>query len=356
MRHLKLLFTTILLFFGTIGIAQPISTQLISEKQLKGIVYFLPKTAIRFLILVEKKDYKPGVFCQYAEKYLQLKGVGQNQETVHRVVDYRMNLIGVRDTSKCYLVNIKGKNTMVDIRLSEDGILLAVNDTPKILKEPASFIPSVKPTPKNPQLLMSAEIQQAGSNAKKAELVAQQISELQEHRQQLITGEAEEMPTDKAQLQLMLDEIEHEKNALLSLFTGTTTCDTTEQVVMVCPDKEMKREVIFRISRQRGLVDKDDLSGIPFYLTIEDLHQTTQQPTDAPENKKEEGFYTNVPGIIRLTLYREDRQLATYNYPFAQFGFTELRGINLFKQYLTHLRLNPITGAVEKLHTELPEK
>lgn len=356
MRPLKILFTTVLIFISTIVIAQPISTQLPSDKPIKGTVYFLPKTVIRFHILVEKKEYTPGVFCKYAEKYLQLKGVGQEQDIVHRVVDYRMNLIGVRDTSKCYLVNIKGKSTMVDIRLSDDGILLAVNDTPKILQEPAPFIPSAKPTRTNPQQLMSAEIQNAGSNAKKAELVAQQIAELQEHRQQLITGEAEETPTDKAQLQLMLDQIEREKEALLSLFTGTTTCDTTEQVVMVCPDKEMKREVIFRISKQRGLVDKDDLSGIPFYLSLEDLHQTIQQPDNAPENKKEEGFYTIVPGIVRLTLYREDRQLATYNYPFAQFGFTELRGVNLFKQHLTHLRLNPITGAIEKLQAEIPEK
>ena len=39
----------------------------------------------------------------------------------------------------------------------------------------------------------------------------------------------------------------------------------------------MKREVIFRINRQLGLVDKDDFSGVPFYVTIEDLHQQTQQ-------------------------------------------------------------------------------
>ena len=191
--------------------------------------------------------------------------------------------------------------------------------------------------------------------ARRAELTAIQIAELQEHRQQLITGEAEEMPTDRTQLQLMLDEIDRTHEALLSLFIGTTVCDTTEQQITLCPDKEMKREVIFRINRQLGLVDKDDFSGVPFYVTIEDLHQQTQQQFDYPENKKDGGFYTSVPGIVRLTLYKEDQQLATYNYPFAQFGFTELRGGSLFKKYYTQLVLNPITGAIEKLHAEMSE-
>ena len=110
-----------------------------------------------------------------------------------------------------------------------------------------------------------------------------------------------------------------------------------------------------RISKQLGLVDKDDLSGIPFYLSLEDLHQHNQQQFDFPENKKDGGFYANIPGIVKLTLYRENQQLATYNYPFAQFGFTELHGGSLFKKYPTRLVLNPITGAIEKLQAEIPE-
>ena len=35
-----------------------------------GSSYFLPKTALRFTLLVEKTTYKPGEFNQYAERYL----------------------------------------------------------------------------------------------------------------------------------------------------------------------------------------------------------------------------------------------------------------------------------------------
>ena len=299
MRHLRMFWFTALLLGCMTTMAQPVSSSKLQEGKVpEGTVYYLPKTVIHFHLLIEKKTYTPGIFCQYAEKY-----------------------------------------------------------TPIVVKKQPPFKATAKKKKNlDPMKFLSDEVRMAGSNAKKAELVALQMAELQEHRQQLITGEAEEMPTDKAQLQLMLDEIDQQYESLQSLFMGTTTCDTTEQHIALCPEREMKREVIFRISKPLGLVDKDDLSGIPFYLTIEDLHKQSQQQYDYPENKKDGGFYANVPGFVRLTLYREDRQLATYEYPFAQFGFTELRGGSLFKKYPTHLKLNPITGAVEKLQAEIPEK
>lgn len=336
--------------------AQPISSKLLEGKVPEGTVYYLPKTAFHFYLLIEKTSYTPGVFAKYAGRYLHLQDIQQEKHINHRLVNFQISQVGVRDTSKCFVVNLKGKSATSEIKLSGDGVLLAVNDTPMVVKSHTPFVTTAKKHVVDPMRYLSGEVQMAASMAKKAELTALQIADLKEHRQLLITGEAEEMPSDKAQLQLMLDEIDRAYDALLSLFTGTTECDTTEQVFVLCPDKEMKREVIFRISKPLGIVDKDDLSGIPFYLTLEDLHQQSQQQYDFPENKKDGGFYSNVPGFVQLTLYRENQQLASYTYPLAQFGFTELRGGSQFKKYPTHLRLNPITGAVEKLQAEIPKK
>lgn len=357
MRHWKALTTFALLLWSVTIWSQPVSSSALQEGKVpEGTVYYLPKTAFHFHLLIEKTDYTPGLFAKYAEKYLHLQHISQERQVNHRLIDFQLSQTGVRDTSKCFIVNLKGKSATSEIKLSDDGVLLAVNDTPMTVKSHKPFVAAAKKRPVDPMRYLSEEALAAGSMAKKAELTALQMAELKEHRQLLITGEAEEMPSDRAQLQLMLDEIDKTYDALLSLFIGVTECDTTEQAFTLCPDKEMKREVIFRISRQQGLVDKDDLSGIPFYLTLEDLHQQSQQQYDFPENKKDGGFYTNIPGFARLTLYREDQQLATYDYPLAQFGFTELRGGFLFKKYPTHLRLNPITGAVEKLQAEMPKK
>ncbi|MBQ7419459.1 MAG: DUF4831 family protein [Prevotella sp.] len=357
MGSLRYLLTTILLLTGMVLSAQPVSTSLLSsDKMPEGTVYYLPKTVVHFHLLVEKKTYTPGIFSKYAGKYLQLTDIPQEPNTTHRLIHFELSQTGVRDTSKCFIVNLKGKSATAEIIRSEDGVLLAVNDTPMTVRQPLSFRATPQKQISDPMHYLNTEVITATSMAKKAELTAMQLAELQEHRQQLITGEAEEMPNDREQLQLMLDEIDRTSKALLTLFTGTTSCDTTEHHITLCPDREIKREVLFRISQPLGLVDKDDLAGIPFYLTLEDLHQHTQQQFDFPENKKEGGFYANIPGIVRLTLYREDQPLATYDYPFAQFGFTELHGGALFKRYPTHLRLNPVTGAVERLYAEMPEK
>ena len=359
MKHLRLLLNVVLLFCYMTTLAQPISTSLLqSEKMPEGTVYYLPKTAIHFHLLIEKTTYTPGIFSKYAEKYLLLQNVGQEKDTNHRLVSFQMSQTGVRDTSKCFIVNLKGKSATAEIHRSDDGVLLAVNDKPIPVKQPQPFQSThQKEQQTDPMKYLSGEARMANSMARKAEITALQMAELQEHRQLLITGEADEMPSDRTQLQLMIDEIDQQYDRLQSLFVGTTTCDTMEHHFSLCPDKEIQREIIFRLSKQQGLVDKDDLSGVPFYITIEDLHQHTQKDFGYPENKKNEGFYANVPGFAKLTLYYEERPLATYTYPFAQFGFTELQGSFLFKRYpATQLVLNPITGAVEKLHAEIPEK
>ena len=355
---MRIICCLIALLYGIAIGAQPVFSDKLKEgKMPEGTVYYLPKTALNFHLLLEKTVYKPGIFSPYAVRFLHRTDISQEAKTEHRLINFQLSQTGVRDTSKCFIVHLKGKvAAATNINLNEEGILMAVNDTPMVVPKHQPFHAAPKHTPKDPMQLLTTETLTAGSMARMAELTALQMAELQEHRQLLITGEAEEMPSDMRQLQLMLQEIDQTYESLLTLFAGTTIRDTTEHTFTICPDKEMNHEVLFRVNKQLGFVDKDDLSGIPFYLTLEDLHQQSQQQYDFPENKKDGGFYTNVPGIVRLTLYQENRQLATYDYPFAQFGFTELRSGSLFKRYPTHLRLNPITGAVEKLKAEIPDK
>lgn len=337
-------------------LAQPVTTQMKPGRTPEGVVYFLPKTAIRINLLIEKKVYTPGEYAKYAEKYLRLTGIEQEEQVTYTVANYGITTIGVRDTSKCYSVMLKGKSETADIKLSDDGVLLAVNDTPVKPKEQAPFQPAPKAVTPDPHEYQQAEIRSAGSMAKQAEMTVNQILELQEQRQQLITGEAEDMPQDEQQLRLMIEQIDRQREILMSMFTGTTTRDTVEQTITVCPEKEVSREVIFRLSKKLGLVDKDDLAGVPYYMTIEDMHRTNTQKYEVPDNKKNEGFYVNVPGRIRLTLHREDHQLATFDLYAGQFGFVELRSGALFKRYVTHMTLNPATGSVDNIHADMNSK
>lgn len=336
--------------------AQPVTTQMKPGRTPEGVVYFLPKTAIRFNLLIEKKTYTPGEYAKYAEKYLRLTGIEQETQTTYSVANYGITQIGVRDTSKCYNVVLKGKSETAEIKLSDDGVLLAVNDEPVKVKEEAPFQPAPKVPQPDPHQYQQPEIRMAGSMSKQAEMTVNQILELQEQRQMLITGEAEDMPQDEQQLRLMIEKLDQQREILMSMFTGTITRDTVEQSITVCPEKEVTREVIFRLSQKLGLVDKDDLSGVPYYMSIEDTHRTNTQKYEVPENKKNEGFFVNVPGRIKLTLFREDHQLGSFNLYAGQFGFVELRSGALFKRYVTHMTLNPTTGSVDKIHADMNTK
>ena len=106
----------------------------------------------------------------------------------------------------------------------------------------------------------------------------------------------------------------------------------------------------------RTWLDEHHIPFIPYYMNIEDEHHTTLQKYDIPENKKDGGFFVNVPGRIKFTLLREDHQLASFNLYAAQFGFVELRSGSLFKRYVTHMTLNPVTGSVETIHADMPTK
>ncbi|MCR5470639.1 MAG: DUF4831 family protein [Prevotella sp.] len=315
-------------------------------------VYYLPKTVLRLHLQMERQSYTPGAFSRYADRYLGLSGINQEQQMVYRVMGCELTSIGVRDTTKCFTLHLKGKGEEADIRLSDDGVLQAINAEPVSQQIPFPMASSGTASRQSPRIaLLPAEVQTAGSMAKKAELTARLINELRQQRQQLATGEADDMPQDELQLQLMLNELDQQCNDLLQHFTGTTFRDTLRHTLTFCPEQDVNREVLFRVSHYLGLVDKDDLAGVPFYITIKNLYPSE---VPLPENDKGEDIYANVPGMAQVTIEQEDQPLASFTIPVAQFGYLELRKGSIFKKQVSHMTFHPATGAV--VHQSTDEK
>lgn len=244
----------------------------------EGAVYFLPKTALRISVLVEKTTYTPGDLASYAQRYLRLTNVGLEPTVSHRVISVGQMAVGVADETKCYAVKYNPATVAANVVLSDDGCLLAVNaeaDRPEL---PAPFRPAEMEEAPNPRLFMGEEILAAGSTAKMAELTAQEIYDIRENRSMLVKGQADFMPKDGEQLRLMLNQLEKQDKALTSMFQGVTVRDTTEHIITFIPDGPVNRHLLFRLSKELGMVDADDLSGAPFYISIDDL--TSLPPTD----------------------------------------------------------------------------
>lgn len=326
----------------------------------EGIVYFLPKTGIRVEVDVDKATYTPGDFCQYAERYLRIRGVAQEPSESYRILSVRQSAIAVADTAKRYCVKFDIRTSASNVFLSDDGVLIAINGGKSDIRaekpQPGKHIKAQAPT-LTPQQYLSEEILAAGSKAKMAELTALDIFEIRESRNQLTRGQADFMPKDGEQLRLMLARLDEQDWAMTSLFAGITLHDTLHYVFDIVPDSTIRDRILFRFSEKLGMVDADDLAGTPYYINIEDLHTLPPAEESKKKNKPQPGLYVNVPGQLRSTITDMKRKaILAADYPAGQFGQTELLSGALFnKRYTTHLWLNPLSGAVERLEADQPK-
>lgn len=327
----------------------------------EGAVYFLPCTALRISVLVEKTTYRPGDFAPYAQRYLRMANVSQEPSTAYRIISITQTAVPVPDTTKVYAVKFDARSVASRVMLADDGRLLGLNvgDAADV-ELPAPFVPAPKEQPVNPRQFLGEDILTCGSTAKMAELTAHEIYDLRENRTLLIKGQADFMPQDGRQMQIMLNQLDTQDEALSSLFLGTTECDTTEHVLWVTPDGAFPRQMLFRLSQVRGLVDTDDLSGAPYYVSIDN---TTQLPAAEPvanskqkASKPVQGIYVNVPGRMTCTIYEGITALQTQEHPAPQFGEVMLLSASLFnKRYGTRLWLDAQTGAVLRLDADQPK-
>lgn len=348
-RNMKKLVSTILAAMATMPILAA------SDKPVDGLSYCLPKTAVRMHVLVEKTVTTPGQLADFSELYFKTPATS-NKTTDYRIVGVTFSTCGVPDDSKRFAVAIDKKHSVLSVDCDVNGVLRAINTQAPASSKPAQFHQAAKPAPLNPRDYMSQDILAASNLPKMAQLVAQEIYDVRDSRNLLSRGEAEFMPKDGEQLRLMYAQLNRQEKALMQLFQGTTTVDTTETVVTFVPEKDVKRAVAFRFSKKFGLTTSDDLSGEPYYVNVSDENVLADAPATNEAVKKEKDDFqlgVSLPGKIRLTLTDGSKAIAYYETWAAQYGRVEMLNGALFGKKLTSkLIIDESTGAVVELQTE----
>lgn len=336
------------------AMAQTDITSFVPGSTLEGVNYFLPKTAVRLVVEVEETTVTPGELAKYAFNYLRLKDVPRETTTTYTLKGIEMDTYGTPDRKKAYNVKVKSKTLAPLVGLTNDGILLSINRE-AAPQQGLSPIPEDVPEEKpiDPRRYYTQEMLTAGSTAKLAELCSQEIYDLRDSRNDLIKGEADNTPKDGAQLQLMLNQLDMQANALESLFKGTTTRSTHYIVLNIVPEKESET-IAFRFSKHLGVVDSNDLSGEPIYLNIKPLNNLPAAVENSDIAKKKEkmdkGVFYNMPALEVVSLYSDQHQYAKMECPMGQFGTVEVLSDALFnKNVTTKISFYQKTGAVEKV-------
>ncbi|MCR5179848.1 MAG: DUF4831 family protein [Bacteroidaceae bacterium] len=326
---------------------------------LDGVNYFLPKTKFQVILVAEKAVTTPGEFAAYSDRYLRQPDVPITESTTWTLKSITLRPFGVPDSTKAYSIRLKAKTSAPLLSLADDGLLLSINAEAE--PEPAPSLPQrvAAPKPVNGRDFMTHEILSAGSTAKMAQLTAEEIYEIRDSRNALVRGEADNTPKDGAQLKLMLDNLDQQLFALESLFKGQTLSSTEVLSFEYEPtgDQAQQHELLCRFSRRLGLVESDDLSGEPLWITITpsgNLPQRIDDPdAEKRKQKMEQGVWVNVPASAKVKISTAEQDYITAEVPICQWGTTEVLSEDLFnKRSDTHVTIFQHTGNVKRLWQE----
>ena len=345
--------------------AQTEVTQGVTFGKKFGVTYMLPQTEIKIEAEATRQHYEPGQFSKYAERYLRLRDVKQEAETSWTLDEVKVNIVGVPDPSNIYFVEMKDRTTAPLMELTADGIVRSINlpftgdqkaEQPQAKQQEDEALP-------DPRTFLTEEILMTNSTAKMAELVAREIYSIRESKNALLRGEAENLPKDGAQLQIMLDNLNKQEKAMVQMFEGKVTTEKHHFTKRVTPE-EMSNHVVFRFSKKLGFVEADDLAGEPVELTIVNKQLIPEQPAE-PEGKSSrsiisiltngnksaiEGVAYNVPGKADVKLTYQHKDIINTELSLTQFGTREYLADQLFnRNTVTQVLFDVNTGALLKI-------
>ncbi len=320
-----------------------------------GLIYSLPVTNLDITIETEHVKRTPGEFHNYARRHLGINNAITEAGTSATIKSVTITPRGVADPDNRWLAQFKSGSTPYML-LTPDGIPLALNtDTPAEaetvdLPEPVAAVPTILQTQVARQA-MTEDMIRSSSLSKRAQLAAQRIFELREMRSDLLSGQADNAPSDGQGMKLVLDNLARQEEALTAMFAGTEQPWTTVETVSVVPDSlGLMDEVIARLSPFDGVVSADNLAGVPITVTVEILEQGSLPVNEKGEVKRfpKGGVAYNIPGRARVTVNYEGRTVAETEVPLAQLGVTFGLDPNLFtdKKEPSKAQFDPTTGAL----------
>lgn len=329
------------------------NAQVVRENE-AAVVYYMPKTELVITIDYDMVTQTPGVFYQYAERYLGAQQIIIEESQNHQLVGVKTQVVSSADTQRPFkVVAQKGMNTQL-VSLSEDGRLVGYG------LENASLQFSERSQgelqdgteclqARGEELMPLLEEQfMAGSVAKMAEGAAKQIYRIRETRLNILAGDVEHVPADGKAMELVLNELNKQEQALVALFVGTTKVTRHTHTLLYTPAESVENEVVCRLSAHNGIVDKNDLSGEPLYLSLEAKKQTllpgVYYDKNAPVLSQ---IYYNLPGEAKMVMQFKGKVVAEGHFEVAQYGVAVPLAQELFTgKSAPIIKINKDTGNI----------
>ena len=338
---------TNILLVMLLWVANLMQAQMVQENE-TAVVYYMPKTELVITLSYECVKQEPGIFYQYAQRYLGAKNIVTEKKTTYRLSDIALSTQASADTDRAYKVNAQKSYQLQLLSLTTDGRLVGYNISKEVKGNEVKCKQTDVPKEKQETLMPLLEEQfMAGSVAKMAEGAAKQIYRIRETRLNILGGDVEHVPADGQAMQLVLDELDKQEQALVALFVGTTHVTQHTHTFRYLPADDVEKEVVCRISKHTGIVDKDDLSGEPVYLTLKAHKQSLQTAYMAdPKSTIPSQLYYNLPGTADICLQCQTFNIAQ-SVTVAQYGIAIPLAMDLFtSKQKNSIYIHPETGNI----------
>ena len=332
-------------------VASQMTAQIVRANE-AAVVYYMPKNEVRITLNYSVVEHTPGIFYQYAERYLGAKNVIKENKTVYILNSISSELVSMADAERAYkIVATPGINEQL-ISLTQDGRLLGYNIDldAKDENNVENSIPSCLTNQESRYDLMPLLEEQfiASSIAKMAEGAAKQIYRIRETRLNLLAGEVEHVPADGTAMKLVLEELDKREKALAELFIGKESVEHKSQDLIYTPKDDAGEEIICRFSMHSGIVATDDLSGEPVYLqtqaTKQELGYMLEINSKTPTLSQ---LHFNIPGEGIFTITYKGKELLNKRYQIAQWGVSVPLSQQLFTgKQMVSIQVNPETGNI----------
>ncbi len=339
-----------------VWVAMMCHAQLVLENE-AAIVYYMPKNEVVITLEYDVVEQTPGVFYQYAERYLGAKEVITEQQTSYVLTNISAELIATADIGREYKVTSAQGLKEQYISLTADGRLLGygLKDAGECTVEGVRCKGAGECTLEGVRCKGAGELMPlleeqflASSVAKMAEGAAKQIYRIREMRLNLLAGEVEHVPADGEAMKLVLEELNNREQALAELFVGKTVVRHENHTLKYEPVECVYDAVLCRFSKHSGVVAAEDLSGEPIYINVEVTRELVQ--TSIEQNSKAlalSQIYYNLPGEALVSIVYKEQEMVNARYAIAQLGVAIPLAKELFSgKHSPVIRINPTTGNI----------
>lgn len=312
------------------------------DDEVSGLVYALPKTGLRFTVTSQKIEKTRGEFYLYSERYLGLQDVVLEDAVEWEIASVSVEPFGVANPDETYQILFSEDASLPLVQLSEDGVLLSINSDEVATQEACEKV--VLQSETQATIPYTEEMLLANSSAKMAQEAANYIYRLRESRTALVSADLDALPPDGEAYAMSLQELSTLESQFVSLFKGQETSSYVTEVIDYIPEEIKAKEVLFRFSSFNGVVVADDLSGSPYFITMNqgDAKQVTSASPDST------GLYYKKPASIAIEVLDGSTPVLEEQVLMGQFGELQTLAPYLLNDKVK-IQLYPATGGLKAI-------